>query len=212
VFKTREEYLEIGLPHILEAMRLLKKYPEYRFVLDQMCYVKPFLDRYPTEVAAFREMLGKRKLEIAGGTDSMHDNNVPSGESIARQYLIGKWFFRDRLGYEVKTGWGLDTFGHNAQMPQILKLAGMQSYWFQRGVPGPETQAEFSWQGIDGTKIPAFWLPIGYGGLYDTPMNIGDFERLIRSRFEELTPFARGYGRVLMAGATSPNRRRIYQR
>jgi alpha-mannosidase len=201
VFKTREEYLEIGLPHILEALSLLKRYPEYRFVLDQMCYVKPFLDRYPTEVAAFREMLGKRKLEIAGGTDSMHDNNVPSGESIARQYLIGKWFFRDRLGYEVKTGWGLDTFGHNAQMPQILKLAGMQSYWFQRGVPGPETPAEFSWQGIDGTKIPAFWLPIGYGGLYDTPKDIEDFERLIRSRFEELTPFARGYGRVLMAGA-----------
>ena len=63
----------------------------------------------------------------------MHDNNVPSGESIARQYLIGKWFFRDRLGYEVKTGWGLDTFGHNAQMPQILKLAGMQSYWLSSG-------------------------------------------------------------------------------
>src|SRR5260370_12063627 len=77
----------------------------------------------------------------------------------------------------------------------------MQSYWFQRGVPGPETPAEFSWQGIDGTKIPAFWLPIGYGGLYDTPKNIGDFERLIRSSFEEMTPFARGYRRVLMAGA-----------
>ena len=49
VFKTREEYLEIGLPHILEALSLLKRYPEYRFVLDQMCYVEAlFLDRYPT--------------------------------------------------------------------------------------------------------------------------------------------------------------------
>ena len=43
VFKTREEYLEVGLPNILKALYLLKKYPNYRFVLDQMCYVRPFL-------------------------------------------------------------------------------------------------------------------------------------------------------------------------
>jgi alpha-mannosidase len=201
VFKTREEYLEIGLPHILEALNLMKRYPDYRFVLDQMCYVKPFLDRYPTEVAAFREMLAKGQLEIAGGTVTMHDNNVPSAESIARQYLIGKWFFRDRLGYEVKTGWGLDTFGHNAQMPQILKLAGMESYWFQRGVPNAQTPAEFLWQGIDGTRMPAFWLPIGYSGLYDTPHDLAGFEKLVRARFEALSPFSRGYGRVLLSGA-----------
>lgn len=201
VFKTREEYLEIGLPHILQALHLMKRYPDYRFVLDQMCYVQPFLDRYPTEAGAFREALARHQLEIAGGTVSMHDNNVPSGESIARQLLIGKWFFRDRLGYEVKTGWGLDTFGHNAQMPQILKLAGMESYWFQRGVPGAATPAEFLWQGIDGTSIPAFWLPIGYGGLYGPPKDLAGFERMLRSRFDALAPWARGYGRVLLAGA-----------
>ncbi|HLY20473.1 MAG TPA: glycoside hydrolase family 38 C-terminal domain-containing protein [Bryobacteraceae bacterium] len=201
VFKTREEYLAIGLPHILEALQLLKKYPGYRFVLDQMCYVKPFLERYPAEAPAFREALARGQLEIAGGTVTMHDNNVPSGESIVHQYLIGKWFFRDRLGYEVKTGWGLDTFGHNAQMPQILKLAGMDSYWFQRGVPSAATPAEFLWQGLDGTRIPAFWLPIGYGGLYDTPKDLDSFTNFLRSRYEELTPFARGYGRVLLAGA-----------
>jgi hypothetical protein len=43
VFKTREEYLEIGLPNIVRALTLLKAHPEYRFVLDQVCYVKPFL-------------------------------------------------------------------------------------------------------------------------------------------------------------------------
>lgn len=47
VFKTREQYLEMGLPIILRALRLLKKHPHYRFVLDQVCYVKPFLERYP---------------------------------------------------------------------------------------------------------------------------------------------------------------------
>src|SRR5581483_598124 len=155
VFKTRAEYLEMGLPHIEKALYLLKKYPDYRFVLDQMCYVKPFLERYPQEEPLFRKLLAEGRLQIAGGTDTMHDNNMPSGESIVRQYLLGKEFFRDRLGYNVTTGWGLDTFGHNAQMPQILKLAGMRSYWFQRGVPGADTPSEFLWKGIDGTVIPA---------------------------------------------------------
>jgi alpha-mannosidase len=201
VFETREEYLREGLPNILHALRLLQQYPDYRFVLDQMCYVRPFLERYPTEAAAFRKMLEQGRLEIAGGTDTMHDNNVPSGESIARQYLQGKQFFRDALGYEVKTGWGLDTFGHNAQMPQILKLAGMESYWFQRGVASPETAAEFLWKGIDGTEIPAFWLPLGYGALYGTPRDLPSFESRLRSLYDALTPFAHGYGRVLLAGA-----------
>jgi alpha-mannosidase len=200
VFKTREEYLQIGLPNILKALYLLKKYPEYRFVLDQMCYVKPFIDRYPSEVATFRELLSQGRLQIAGGTDTMHDNNIPSGESIVHQYLLGKSYFRKRLGYDVTTGWALDTFGHNAQMPQILKLAGMKSYWFQRGVSSPETPSEFLWQGIDGTQIPAFWLPIGYSALIDVPAEVHEFAGLLKSRFDSLTPFSHGHERVLFAG------------
>jgi alpha-mannosidase len=201
VFKTREEYLEVGLPNILKALYLLKKYPNYRFVLDQMCYVRPFIERYPSEAAAFREFLAQGRLQIAGGTDTMHDNNMPSGESIARQYLLGKSYFREKLGYDVTTGWALDTFGHNAQMPQILKLAGMKSYWFQRGVSAPDTPSEFLWQGIDGTRIPAFWLPLGYGALYDVPANEPGFNELLKGRFDSLTPFAHGHERVLLAGA-----------
>jgi alpha-mannosidase len=201
VFKTREEYLEVGLPHILKALYLLKKYPNYRFVLDQMCYVRPFLERYPYEAAAFQRFLSEGRLQIAGGTDTMHDNNIPSGESIVRQYLIGKSFFREKLGYDVTTGWALDTFGHNAQMPQILKLAGMKSYWFQRGVPNIETPSEFLWQGLDGTQIPAFWLPLGYGTLNDISRVDPEFSGIVRSLFDSLTPYSHGRERVLMAGA-----------
>jgi len=201
VFKTRAEYLDIGLPHILKALNLLKRYPDYRFVLDQMCYVKPFLERYPAEADAFRKFVREGRLELTGGTDTMHDSNMVSGESIVRQFLLGKQFFRDRLGVEVKSGWGLDTFGHNAQMPQILKLVGMNSYWFQRGVAGPQTPSEFLWEGIDGTRIAAFWLPISYAALHNVPSGAADFDRLVRSRVDALTPFTRGRGRVLMAGA-----------
>ena len=90
VFKTREEYLEIGLPYILTALKLLRTHPEYRFVLDQVAYVKPFLERYPEQEAVFRKLVSEGKLEIVGANDVMLDVNIPSGESWIRQALYGK--------------------------------------------------------------------------------------------------------------------------
>lgn len=201
VFETREEYLQEGLPHILTALNLLKKYPNYRFTLDQSCYVRPFLERYPTEVPAFRQFLAEGRLQIVGGTYTMNDNNLPSGESIVRQFLLGKSYFRDALGYDVTTGWALDAFGHNGQMPQILKLAGMKSYWFQRGAAADRTPSEFLWEGIDGTQIPAFWLPIGYRAAYGLPTTEPEFGRALRDKFDLLTSYSRGRARALLSGA-----------
>src|SRR5262249_31363498 len=59
VFKTREEYLEMGLPNLLKMMRLLKEQPDYHFALDQVAYVRPFLERYPDEEPAFRRFLAE---------------------------------------------------------------------------------------------------------------------------------------------------------
>src|SRR5271167_4939532 len=76
VFKTREEYLEMGLPHILQALRLLKAQPSYRFVLDQVAYVKPFLERYPEEEPAFRKFVSEGRLQLVLGMDIMPDVNM----------------------------------------------------------------------------------------------------------------------------------------
>src|SRR6516164_10371265 len=64
VFKTREEYLEMGLPHILTALRLLKEHPNYRFALDQVEYFRAFLERYPEEAVAFRKFVAEGRLQI----------------------------------------------------------------------------------------------------------------------------------------------------
>lgn len=201
VFKTREEYLTLGLPNILRALQLLLAHPEYRFVLDQVAYVKPFLERYPEQVDAFRKLVAEGRLAIVGGTDIMPDVNMPGGESIVRQMLYGKGYYRDKLGVDVTVGWNLDTFGHHAQMPQLLKLAGYKSYWFFRGVRDLDTPSEFLWEGIDGTRIPAFWLPYGYGNFYGAPGDLTRFERFARQQFEALSPFARENDRVALAGA-----------
>ena len=201
VFETREKYLELGLPNILRALRLLKTYPSYRFVLDQACYVQPFLERYPEEEAAFRQFVQEGRLALVGGTDVMCDVNMPGGESYVRQVLYGKDFFRRKLGVDVTIGWQLDTFGHHAQMPQLLKLGGYHSFWFFRGVADQKTPSEFLWEGIDGSRIPAFWLPEGYALTYGSPTSMPAFAEFFQSGFNKLAPFARGRGRVGLAGA-----------
>lgn len=201
VFKTREEYLEIGLPHILQALHLLQKYPDYRFVLDQVAYVRPFLERYPEAAPQFRKFVKEGRLELVGGNDVMLDVNIPSGESWIRQVLYGKGYYRRELGDDITVGWALDTFGHHAQMPQLLKLAGYKSYWFQRGVPGNKTPSEFLWQGIDGSRIPAFWLPLGYGLFYPSPANPIEFSQYVQGIWQALGHYSHWPNRVALAGA-----------
>ena len=135
VFKTREEYLEMGLPHILTAVRLLKEHPNYRFALDQAAYFRPFLERYPEEGAAFRRFVAEGRLQIVCGLDVMPDDNMPGGEAFVRQILYAKGYCREALGVEVTVGWLLDTFGHHAQMPQVLRLAGYNSFWSPAVLP-----------------------------------------------------------------------------
>src|SRR6266567_1308751 len=95
VFKTREQYLEMGLAHILKALQLLKQYPDYRFTLDQVAYFKPFLERYPEEAAAFRKFVAQGRLEIVGGMDVMPDDVKPGGELFVRQMQYGKRYCRE---------------------------------------------------------------------------------------------------------------------
>jgi alpha-mannosidase len=203
VFKTREEYLQMGLPHILTALRLLKENPDYRFTLDQVAYFRPFLERYPEDAVAFRKFVLEGRLQIVGGMNVMPDDNMPSGESFVRQLLYAKRYVRDALGVDVKTGWLVDTFGHHAQMPQILRLAGINSFWFSRGVEDRNTMpSEFMWQGLDGTCIPAFWLPHSYGLLAFPPRDFGQFNNYVRHQYDALAAFSRGSGeRVGMSGA-----------
>ncbi|HLJ91680.1 MAG TPA: glycoside hydrolase family 38 C-terminal domain-containing protein [Gemmataceae bacterium] len=200
VFKTREQYLEMGLPHLLKALRLLKTQPNYRFVLDQVAYVKPFLERYPEEEADFRRFVAEGRLQLVLGMDIMPDVNMPGGETFIRQVQYGKGYYRKKFGVDVTAGWLIDTFGHHAQMPQLLTRSGYRSFWFSRGVPRPDFPSEFLWEGIDGTRIPAFWLPYSYGLLYRSPRDLSRFGAFMKRRFEMLTPNARGTDRVGLSG------------
>jgi alpha-mannosidase len=200
VFKTREEYLEMGLPNILKAMRLLKEQPSFHFTLDQVAYVRPFLERYPSLEADFRRYLSEGRLQLAGALDVMPDDNMPGGETFIRQMQYGKGYYRDKLGIDVTSAWLIDTFGHHAQLPQLLAKGGFKTFWFVRGVPRQEFPAEFFWEGIDGTRIPAFYLPHSYALLYGAPKDAAAFRTWAIQRFKMLDPNTQGDDRVGLTG------------
>ena len=201
VFNTREEYLQQALHHITHALELLKKYPDYTFVLDQVAYVKPYLERYPEQEELFKKFVAEGRLQLVLGMNVMPDDVKPGGETFIRQIQYGKGYYRQKLGVDVKIAWLLDTFGHHAQLPQLLKLGGYSSFWFFRGVPRRDFPSEFMWEGIDDTRILALWEPFGYGDFYRSPGKIEDFERFAKTRFNALDVNAKGHDRVAYAGA-----------
>ncbi len=200
VFFTREEYLEQGLSHILTAIHLLENDPDAKFTLDQVAYFRPFLERYPEHARSFRRLIAEGRLQLVGGMDVMPDDVKPGGELFIRQVQYGKGYCRRELGVEVDVAWMVDTFGHHPQMPQLLALSGYTSFWFCRGVPRDELPSEFFWRGIDGTKIPAVWVPGFYGLFYGPPRDPEGFARFFTDRFNALNIHTHAPERVGLAG------------
>src|SRR5579862_3105095 len=201
VFLTREEYLEEDLDHILEALRLMERYPEYKFALDQVAYFKPFLERYPEQAAKFRKYVAEGRLELVGGMDVMPDDVKIGGELFVRQIQYGKDYCRKALGIDIDVAWLLDTFGHGPQLPQILKLGGFKSFWFCRGAPTDDGPAEFMLQGIDGSSMLSMRLPGWYGQFFEPPRDQKGFDKFFTDGYNFLGATSGGVERVGLAGA-----------
>ena len=115
----------------------------------------------------FREIQKRVKegrWELVGGWWIQPDCNLPSGESFVRQGLYGQRYFKEKFGKTAKTGYNVDSFGHNGNLPQILKKSGLDNYVFMRpmplekGLPG----RIFWWKSMDGSKVMAYRIPYEY--------------------------------------------------
>ena len=131
VFLTRAETFEIGYSVALGALAALREDPSFKFVLDQTCYIEPFLKTYPEERPFVEQMIREGRLEITCGMHAMPDVNIPSGESFIRQVLAGKSWCEKELGVDVRCGWLLDTFGQHPQIPQLMVKCGFDQNVFQ---------------------------------------------------------------------------------
>src|SRR5512135_21953 len=170
VFLSREETFEMGFRNIELALRMLAADPAYTFALDQVCYVQPYLERYPEKREELLGFAKEGRLPLEGAMHVMPDMNLPCGESFLRQVLYGREFFDGELGVESRCAWTLDSFGYHPQTPQLLAGCGFDWNIIQRGTT-PEMPSDFLWQGIDGTRLPFHCMPMGYAVFWGAPAN-----------------------------------------
>ncbi|NLX07005.1 MAG: hypothetical protein GXY33_17850 [Phycisphaerae bacterium] len=189
VFLTREKTIEIGISILVDALRLLRAEPRFRFLIDQVSYIDPFLKAHPEEREFFLRMVREGRLAVVGGVLVMPDLNIPSGESFIRQVMWGKEYCRRELGVEVRCSWTIDSFGRHPQLPQLLVGCGFDHDVFQR-VMVKDSPSEFLWEGIDGTRILCHWMPLGYAVLWQFPDNAHQFGRFLQTRLTALVDHA----------------------
>jgi alpha-mannosidase len=200
VFLTREETFEMGFRNIELALRLLAAEPGYTFALDQVCYVRPWLERYPEKREELLRYAREGRLPLEGAMHVMPDVNLPGGESFIRQVLYGRAFFNDELGVDSRCAWTLDSFGYHPQMPQLLSGCGYDWNIIQRGTT-PEMPADFLWEGIDGTRLPFHCMPLGYAVFWGVPGNFHEFRKLADARLAALSHGSRKECLLALTGA-----------
>jgi len=158
---SKEEYLKINEAILEEALRLMES-PEFKFCIEQTFLLKEIEKRNPPLSKRIEKMIKAGKLEIVDGQYLMPDAMLPTGEVLVRDILVGKRYCEQKFGIEVPVAWAADSFGMNAQLPQIYKKAGYKWLAFRRGARADIKESEFLWKGLDGTTILAHWFPLGY--------------------------------------------------
>ena len=96
----------------------------FAFVQSQPAAYVPIESEYPDEFARMQPMSAEGQWDIVGGLWNESDTDIPSGEGLARSFLLGQDYFKSKFGKYAVTGWLPDSFGHTWQLPQIMQLSG----------------------------------------------------------------------------------------
>ncbi len=156
---TQDDYTYINELILNKAAELMKE-TDYKFQIEQTFLLEEMEERNPRLWSNLKEMIEEKKLEIVDGQYLMPDSMLPDGEVLIREIMVGKRYCKEKYGVDVPVAWAADGFGLNAQLPQIYTKAGYRWLVFRRGAS--KMISEFLWKGLDGSKILAHWMPLGY--------------------------------------------------
>ncbi|MCR8746566.1 alpha-mannosidase [Romboutsia lituseburensis] len=138
------------------VLRLMERYPEYIFLQTQPQLYEYVKNDYPELYEAIKQKVADGNWEVDGGMWLEADCNIPSGESLVRQILVGSRFIKEEFNKDVEYLWLPDVFGYSWALPQILKKSGINTFmttkisWNQYNRMPHDT---FNWRGIDGSEV-----------------------------------------------------------
>ncbi len=142
----------------------MQRYPSYLFGASQAQQFAWLEELYPHLFEKVKDLVAQGRIELQGGMWVESDTNLTGGESLIRQFLYGKRFFREKFGKDVRVCWLPDAFGYSGALPQILKKCGMEYFltikmsWSEHFRLPHHT---FRWQGIDGSEVLVHMPPEG---------------------------------------------------
>ena len=154
LWRWQDGYSEV-LATYRSALDRMKEFPDYKFTSACAVYYEWVEKTDPEMFEEIRERVREGRWNIVGGWYLQPDCNIPSGESFARHALISQRYFKEKFGITVRTGYNVDSFGHNASMPKILRGGGMSRYVFMRPDENehPLGFDNFIWRADDGSEV-----------------------------------------------------------
>jgi alpha-mannosidase len=144
------------------ALANMDLYPDYIFAASQAQLFQWIKEDHPELYARIKHKVATGRLEPQGALWVECDTNVTGGESLVRQILYGKKFFRQEFGVDPNYIWLPDTFGYSAALPQLIRRSGMAYFSTQKlswSLINTFPHHSFHWQGIDGSQILVHMLP-----------------------------------------------------
>jgi alpha-mannosidase len=154
-----------------------RKDDDYKFVLAEIDYLKPYFDAFPQDRDDLRTLLAEGRVEIVGGNYNEPSTNLISPEAIIRNAVYGIGFQRDVFGGDPQSAWMLDVFGHDPGYPGLMAAAGLTSsswargpfhQWGPSGAEGGgdrrmQFSTEFEWISPDGRGLLTAYMAHHYG-------------------------------------------------
>lgn len=158
---------------------LMDRYPEAHFACSQAQQFKWLKQYYPSAFQRVKEKVKAGQFHPIGGSWVEHDTNLPSGESLVRQFFYGQRLFETEFGSRSRTFWLPDTFGYSSQLPQLCRLAGMDRFMTQKlswNNINNFPHTTFMWVSPDGSQVICHMPP---SETYTAEASFGDVKRSI---------------------------------
>jgi alpha-mannosidase len=156
----RSETIDVVKRTFTTALQLMDEYPGYTYSQSAAQYTAWIAEKYPKMNDEIRKRVKEGRWEIVGGMWVEPDLNLPDGESLVRQLLVGQRYFQKEYGVTARIGWNPDSFGYNWQLPQIYKRSGMDYFVTQKMHWNDTNQLPFRlfwWESPDGSKVLTYF-------------------------------------------------------
>jgi alpha-mannosidase len=174
------ETIEVCIPFTWgRAADSIEQIPGFRFSATQVPLFEGMRRYHPQLAERIGKLIRDGRFEIVGAPWVEFEGTGPCGESIVRQCVYGKRYYKETYGLDIRNAWQVDAWSHPWTLPQILTKCGIDAYVFKRGLRGDYM---FEWESADGSRVLAV-RPFERGGRFNDLATVLKYHDEIRRKY-----------------------------